>query len=305
MAIREPVPDEHSQAFTEVAQGARITWHMFHACGDPVVGSNFSRANELYPFEKVSDRARHYVTAAFEHLLMWADYVAPLKFHPEQTINFTLRPTYTLARAAMESAAQGVWLMNTRDPIECIRRHLRLIRWDIQEHRKSFLDSNDKERCHKRDADLLARVAERFADEELRPPKGYLAVLQFACEADDLDLDAASVERLWRAASGAAHGMYWPNLELQTLNIGDEYEPGHFRAQSLPDTAVMADVIRTAFKMTQFAALQYLSFAGADPSELVGPAMRWLTGNMTLKPDADRELLDRLTADRPPGWEKG
>ncbi len=94
----------------------------------PVEGSNFVRANDLYPFEKVSDRARHYVDAAFEHTLMWADHVAPFKFHPDQTVSFTLRPTYTLARAALESAAQVVWLLSTRDPLECIRRHLRLIR---------------------------------------------------------------------------------------------------------------------------------------------------------------------------------
>jgi hypothetical protein len=42
--------------------------------------------------EKVSDRARHYVTAALRHMLMWADYAAPFKFHPEQAV--TLRPSY-------------------------------------------------------------------------------------------------------------------------------------------------------------------------------------------------------------------
>ena len=58
---------------------------------------------------------------------MWADYSAPLRFHDEQTINFTLRPTLTLARAAIEASAQAVWLMDTTDPIECIRRHISLM----------------------------------------------------------------------------------------------------------------------------------------------------------------------------------
>jgi hypothetical protein len=297
-----PVPEEHSQEFTAVAQGSRIAWHMVQACGDPLDGSNFAKVNELYPFEKVSDRVRHYVEAAFEHLLMWADNVAPFKFHPEQTVNFTLRPTYTLARAALESSAQAVWILSSADPEECVRRHLSLIRWDLHEHRKSSPTPEHKDRCRDRESDLLARVSSSFTEEEVRPPNGYLAVLQSACEPNDLDLDAITVERLWRAASGAAHGMYWPNLELQTLTIGDEYEPGHFRAQELPDVTVMVEVIQAALKMSQYAAYRYVIFSGLNLSELVGPAMRWLTENITLKPDADAEVLKRLNADRPPNW---
>ena len=139
---RVPVPSEVSVGFTEVAQGARLTDRMVKACGDPSPGSNFAHVNDLYPFEKVSDRARHYVTAALEHMVMWADFAAPLKFHPDQTTTFTMRPTFALAPAALETAAQAVWLMDTQDPVECVRRHLRLIRWDLSEHRKMRLPPN-------------------------------------------------------------------------------------------------------------------------------------------------------------------
>jgi hypothetical protein len=288
---RQLVPAEVSRAFTEVAQGSRIYWHMIQSCGDPAEGSNFVTANKLYPFEKVSDRAGHYVEAAFEHLLTWADYVAPFKFHAEQAVNFRLRPTYALARAAMESAAQAVWLLSASDPVECIRRHLRLIRWDLREYRKSFLYPESKKRCRMQEAALLTRVAEFFTEQELRPPNGYLDVLKSACDADGLDLDAASVERLWRAASGAAHGMYWPNLELQKLTVGDEYEPGHFRVRSLPDSAGMVDVIEAAYKMSTYAALRYLLFSGADPDALRGPALHWLKENITLKPDVGPRII--------------
>lgn len=299
--IRQPVPAEQSQAFTEVALGSRLTWHMVQSCDDPIDGSNFMMANRLYPFEKVSDRARHYVRAAFEHLLMWADYVAPSKFHPEQAVTFTLRPTYTLARAAMETAAQVVWLLDTTDPVECVRRHLRLIRWDLSEHRKSFLDADGKKRVRERDNELLTRVAEVFNEEDLRPPNGYLDVLKYACNPDDLDLDEATVERLWRAASGAAHGMYWPNLELQTLTLGAEYEPSYFRAQAFPDATVMVDVIQVAYKMSQYAALKYINFSGANPTVLIKLAMQWLAANTTLKKDIDADTFERLTGGHLPG----
>lgn len=275
---------------------------MHHSCGDPQGGSNFAQVNALYPFEKVSDRSRHYVDAALEHLLMWADYVAPFKFHPEQTVSFTLRPTYALARAALETAAQAVWLLAASDPVECVRRHLCLIRWDLQEHRKSFQRKEDKDRCRQREQDLLDRVAEVFEEAQIEPPNGYLAVLQGACKPADLDLEAAAVERLWRAASGAAHGMYWPNLELQHIVPGEEYEPGQFRAATMPDSTPMVEMVQTAYKMTQYAALKHLMFTGADPAALMGPAMRWLMDNVTKKEDVDPDLIERLRADRPSDW---
>ncbi len=127
-------------------------------------------------------------------------------------------------------------------------------------------------------------------------------MLRAACLPDDLDLDAVTVERLWRAAGGAAHGLYWPSLELQRLIVADEYEPGRFRVSTLPDSTVMVEVIQDAYKMTQYGALKYLTYAGADLPALMGPAMRWLTDNMTLKPAVDPKLLERLTADRPAEW---
>lgn len=255
--------------------------------------------NTLYPFEKVSDRAQHYVSAALEHLTMWADYAAPLKFHPETVTVFTMRPAFALARAAMESASQAVWLMDTTDPIECAKRHLRLIRWDLEEHRKSRLDSEGKQKVRDRDIELVDRVKNYLSEDEIRPPNGYLWVIREACRPTDLALDKDEAERLWRAASGAAHGMYWTNLELTQVEVGEEYEPGHFRTFTLPDADAMVEVLRAAHTITQYAALKYLDYAGADVSALTGPAQKWLAENMTLKPGANEETARRLLEDRP------
>jgi hypothetical protein len=294
MDNRVPVPPDASAAFTEVAQGARLMGHMFRSWGDPAPGSNFVQVNDLYPFEKVSDRAHHYVSAALEHLTMWADYAAPLKFHPDAVTVFTMRPAYALARAALESAAQAVWLMDTPDPVECVKRHLRLIRWDLQEHRKSKLDADGKQRVRDRDAQLLDRVRQVFTEDEIPPPPSYLWVIQQACRPEDLQLMGEEVERLWRAASGAAHGMYWTNLELTQVEAGEEYEPGHFRAFTLPDANAMVEALRAAHTMTQYAALKYLDYAGADIGALFGPARTWLAENMTLRPEADEETRRKL-----------
>jgi len=108
--------------------------------GDPRPGSNFAAVGELYPSGKVSDRVRAYLMAGIEHMLTWTGLTAPVKFHKEHVTSVMPQSAYTLAGAAIEASARAVRLTNTRGPVECVRRHLSLMRWDLQEHRKSKLD---------------------------------------------------------------------------------------------------------------------------------------------------------------------
>lgn len=273
-----------------------MMWHVLSHAGDPAPGSNFAHVMDLYPFEKVSDRSQAYLSAAFEHLILWADYVAPFKFHPEQVTNFALRPTYTLARAALESAAQAVWILATRDPLECIRRHLCLMRWDLAEHAKSKADPDEKQKIRDHDIGLVARVANVFREDQINPPGGgYLQVMQAACnEEKDLALDAVDVERIWRAASGAAHGKYWPTIDLQSVTP-EEYEDGQFRAVTLPDPVGMAEAMRTAFKMAQFGVLRHADYLGADIDALIEKARAWLASQITFRDDADAAVVGMLS----------
>ncbi len=275
-----------------------MSWHTFVNVPTPVDGSNFARARQLYPFEPVHDRARAYIGAALEHLLLWADHVAPFKFHPEQESNFQQRPPYTLARAAMEAAAQAVWMLDTTDPRECIRRHVSLIRWDMHEHRKSKLDPAEKAEVQVRDDELVERVSAEFNEAEIRPPSGYLWVLRRACNPDDLALDPDEVERLWRAASGSAHGMYWPTQDLQHL-VEVEGPDGSVRTIRVPDARQIADVLQAAYIITQYAVLKYAMFAGADLWSLIDDSRRWLAGKITFREGASAEVVERLS--RPAG----
>lgn len=288
------VPVEETERWTEIAVGARLNWRMFSQVGDPTTGSSFDQVSELFPFEKVSDRCRAYLGAAFEHLIAWADLIAPLKFHPEQVTNVTLRPAYTLARAAIESSAQAVWVMDTSDPMECIRRHLCLMRWDHREHFKSRSDPVEKAEIKEREDELVARVAGVFDEAQIRPPNGYLQVIQQACRHDEVALDAATAERLWRAASGAAHGKYWPNIDLQTVVPGDEYEPGHFRSLMVPDPSGISDVMSTAHTLAQYGALRFADYSGADIPGLIVESRQWLASVLPLRPDAPAGTRERL-----------
>jgi hypothetical protein len=287
------VDESNDRAWTEIAHGTRLHWRVLVNVGEPKAESNFARVHELYPYERVADRARAYIYAALEHLMLWADVVAPFKFHPEQANVFQQRPPYTLARAALEASAQAVWMLNTTDPLECIRRHLCLIRWDLQEHRKSTIDGERRRAVDEREVELLQRITGVMSERDTRPPRGYLSVLQMACDADGLELDEGQVERLWRAASGSAHGMFWPTLELQHL-IELEDEAGVVQTVRMPDADGMTEVLRAAYKMTQHAVLQYANYAGADVHGLIADAMEWLIERVPLKADADPTVIGQL-----------
>ena len=288
-AIR--VDEKNSLAWTAVAQSARVFHQAMSLIGDPVAGSNFAKVADLYPFEKVSDRVRAYLLAGIEHMLMWADFAAPIKFHEEQVTNVTLRPAYTLARATIEASAQAVWLLDTPYPWECVRRHLSLIRWDLQEHRKSKLDAGEKKIVKAREDELLRRVSAVFQPQDIKPPVGYLDVIRSACKADGLDLEAAVAERLWRAASGAAHGKYWPTLDLQHTQIGEEYEPGHHRTVQLPSASAITEILTAANTISQYGVILFARFSGADVEAVFGEAVARVAQLIPLKPGVTRADL--------------
>jgi hypothetical protein len=295
--VRWLVDEDNQQAWIAVAHRSRVNERVLRRIGDPASGSNFARVAELFPFERVSDRARAYLRAGLDHLMMWADYAVPLRFHPDQALNFTLRPTYTLSRSAIEASAQAVWLMNTRDPMECIRRHLSLMRWDLNEHYKSKKGSpSEQTAIQLRHNELLHRVSGVFQPDDINPPRGYLQVVKSACEATGLNLDPDEAERLWTAASGAAHGKYWANLDLQTVQVGDEYEPGHHRTVQLPNATAMTEILEAASTITEYGVLRYADYAGAGIQSLVDEALVWVAQNIPIKEGASREELDRHRA---------
>ncbi len=293
--VRIRLPEADSERFTQIAVGIRLNWHSFVNTGPCSSTSNFAQVHRLFPYEPVAERAAAYVQAAFDNLLLWADFVAPTRFHPEQVSYFTLRPAYTLGRAALESASQAVWLLSTTDPMECIRRHVSLMRWDLVEHRKFKVeDAAGKEEVKAREDELVRRVSGVFADAQVSPPRSYLQIIQEASTTPDLEMDPIEIERLWRAASGAAHGKFWPTVELQREVAVEEWHTRDPQPQMLPDTSVMGDLLEAAFRMSQYAALRYADYAGADIPALYTAALTWVSHELPLREGADRDELLRF-----------
>lgn len=78
--FRFPVPPGASQRWTEVAWGARIAHRLLEVTGDPAPTAPVSADDLAYPVERLSAWVKSYLRAGAEHLLLWADHVAPLKF---------------------------------------------------------------------------------------------------------------------------------------------------------------------------------------------------------------------------------
>lgn len=265
--------------------------HMLTEMPAPAAESNFALLDSLYPFEKASDWHRSYLTAAMEHLLLWADFAAPLKFDPAHEVIFRARPAHTMGRAAMEAASQAIWITDTLSIKESVRRHLALIRWDYVEHRKSQAALEHKKRISEMDAKLLKRVDGYFDESDLKPPS-HLDVLRAAAPAVDLDPD--EVESVWRAASGAAHGKAWAGTSLQHVIPISEYEPGQFRTLRVPDADAMAQVLQVAEKMLSYGVLRHADFCQADIKSMLGRARHWLGSVIPFRDDADPAIVSDL-----------
>ena len=115
VASRIAVDREQSRSWVEVAQSARLMRDLLTETPPAIRGSPFSIIDEELP-QSCEKWCRSYLSSALEHLGMWADYVAPLTFHPDAVVHHEARPAQTLARAALESASQAVWVMAGQVP---------------------------------------------------------------------------------------------------------------------------------------------------------------------------------------------
>ncbi|MCZ4068832.1 hypothetical protein O1W71_14230 [Microbacterium sp. H37-C3] len=293
---RIPIDREQSRSWVEVAQSARLMRDLLSETPPAIGGSPFRVIDEQLP-QSCEKWCRSYLSSALEHLGMWADFVAPLSFHPDTVVHHEARPAQTLARAALESASQAVWVMASRDPREVLRRHLLLVLADWAEQRKAEVHPERKDALKQQRLDLL-EILESYGVKVDDP--SYLTLVTAAANevrnhVSDGDLgNPAQVERLWRASAGSAHGKMWPSLELRVSVEVDG------RPYSFPDADAMSAILVLADKVTQYGVFRFIDYAGHEPGlaeRLRATAMRWYARIPKVPGAPDR--LDDL-ADYPP-----
>ena len=271
---RNAVDREQSRSWVEVAHSARLMRDLLAETPPAIDGSPFNIIDEELP-QSCEKWCRSYLSSALEHLGMWADYVAPLTFHPDAIAHHDARPAQTLARAALESASQAVWVMASRDPREVLRRHLSLVLADWAEQRKAEIDPERKADLKQQRLHLLDILKSHGV--KVEDPSYLTLVMEAAHEVrtnlSDGDLgDPGQIERLWRASAGSAHGKMWPSLELR---VSVEVDGRPF---SFPDADAMSAILVLANRVTQYGVLRFIDYAGHEPQlaeRLRATSLRW------------------------------
>ncbi len=282
---------ESSRPWIEVAHAARIMQDLLLGTPPAVEGSPIAITNGFFPSDPVERWTRSYLSAALEHLVMWADFVAPLKLHPEAELHHWPRPAQTLARAALESASQAVWILAADHAHEMARRHVSLVLDDWDQQRKAAIDPSVKATLKKRSEEV--RNLLRPAGVDLAAPT-YLALVTGAAAEVRENLtsqslgDPAQVERLWRASAGSAHGKMWPSIEL-TVTIEVDGHP-----YSFPDASAMSAMLVLAEKVTSYGVARFIDRAGHEST--LGDRLRVVARSWYDRipkiPGAPEELVD-------------
>ncbi|MFC9635306.1 hypothetical protein ACFTY8_40200 [Streptomyces mirabilis] len=153
--------------------------------------------------------AAHLIRASYTAALAHADALRRL------TEGGEIDPSspWTLLRGALENAATGIWLLSGKDRAERRRRALSLWAEDMRNRAQHEQDTHhvpagDGQTGTQRREEIRA-LADRLGLPALTAPKTHLILEQAAPAAG---LDPVKVRAVWRAASGFAHGRFWPNL---------------------------------------------------------------------------------------------
>ncbi|QKJ18939.1 hypothetical protein [Microbacterium hominis] len=274
----------------EVAHGARILQHMFEAMGPPLPTSYLGPdADGGRGLREMAEWCEGYLDAAIDHLVLWADYAVPLKFHPDARLTFALRPALTLARAAMESAAQTIWILAAPDSEATASRFFALGVADTIEHAKATPPGPSKDEllaerdrlCEARGVtaktfrgptyvEMVRYAAELWSDAgtgaTVEAKSDLLATPESGPEPEDEPVPAYSgahftpdrVEMLWRASAGAAHGKQWVPREFGAM-IADG---GH--RYRVPSRAAVLEVLKLAEKILTLGLVLYAQMSGRE-----------------------------------------
>ncbi|WP_407681036.1 hypothetical protein [Pseudarthrobacter chlorophenolicus] len=205
------VSDDIMATWTFLAFSIRGLEHAIHRLVGPSPLSALQSDDDAYPQEKSSDWGLSYLKASAEHLTQWADLVVPLIARSESdVVEHHFRPQLTLGRCGLEAASQAVWALGPDDSSERLLRHFRLVLWDLGEEERALTiagDSAGAGDAREKATTLLSGASPNYSRKSLGGRMTYLPFIEYS--ADLQDRDPRGWERLWRSASGAAHGRRW------------------------------------------------------------------------------------------------
>jgi len=152
--------------------------------------------------------------------------------------------------------------------MECIHRHIALMRWELHELRSGELRPGKRTETEELEKDLVHRASQMFGDQQVPAPPGYPEIIRSACAADGLALPPDDAERLWRAASEVAHDNR-PTIESRHV--------------------APVEIVGAAHDMTHAGMLRFLDYSGTDVAEAIEKARDWVGKVIRLKEGMSRD----------------
>jgi hypothetical protein len=128
-----PVPQDDVVRWASAAHTSRLASYMLSQVPDPLAGTPLAADDRAYRWEKCSAWTWSSLVAATDHLVVWANIVAPQTVSDGLVVANPRRAYYTLARAGLESAAQAVCVLDQGASAERVYRHLRLLYHDLRQ----------------------------------------------------------------------------------------------------------------------------------------------------------------------------
>jgi hypothetical protein len=262
---RVQVDESIMRSWAEVALHIRMVDKLVHSVTVPVPGSPFALTDDLYPSESSSQWAREPLRSAVDHLTTWANHTVPLTQYPGQVVtHHGFRWTFTLVRAALEGAAQSMWLTQAKNTHECVARLVRAVRDDVGQEIKAWSALDRSTTGLEARALRHAQAADEFA--EWGKPVATLPAMVSLLRAGAAHegLDPSRLEAMWRVCSAAAHGKAWAVHELQIVRDQREWRPGQYHLTAYPDSRKLTQMLEDTTEFLNLAAIRYLLRMGAD-----------------------------------------
>ncbi|MDQ6649741.1 MAG: hypothetical protein M3Z02_06445 [Actinomycetota bacterium] len=175
------------------------------------VGSELYGDDESTGFLQISHAVQNSLNAATDHLHCLRTLIVDAEW-------LHTNAPFTLARAALECAATAVWLLAPADPRERITRRLQLANADRYDW-KSVIEAVGG------DVSGLKAVGDeirRIAGEQLitSSVKGEHAKFERIVTGAGVHLgDGPRYRRIWKGASGYAHGRMWATVQLSDVLV--------------------------------------------------------------------------------------
>lgn len=285
MVIRHNIRPEYEAAMREIEDFYRL-FDQLEPYIDRIqiqAGSDFNLDNRVVLDDQI---ARHPI----EVLRCAADHFSALRFLSGSQDgggfgHWHLVAPWALMRGALEQASVAVWMANPSDRHTRIERYLRYERYSLTQRlmaEKHFYRQKDRDRYYRDcvasiDAHLPTVFADWFDDPKeaarIRTGINFIECVEMAARAAGVTLED-NATKLWRLASGFAHGMEWARVVAGRYEFdpNDELFPaGEMRLSQKTLSWIVGLVLGTLAHGTML----MMKRSGHDvPDELPGQGVR-------------------------------